>query len=382
MQRGVKVPQANRISKSGEQCFSVLLSMLMNFSKTYQSKSQNYNFRFQLSYYVLTILKLWEKDCLSTQQAFMNTSKSIAKTSQREGTVELLSVGDELLNGTVTDTNARWISNKITRVGGYVKRITTVRDSTIEISYVVNECIERRPRWLIITGGLGPTYDDKTLSGIAWALKRELILDQRAVKMLQISYARHKQRLASSDNRLNDTRLKMARIPRGSVPIQNPVGSAPSIYIEFRRGAGSSGKTSIVCLPGVPKEMKAIFSRNILPRIKKAVNNYYFVESMYETIGVSESMLASTLSRIVNSYPTKDIYLKTHPKGYKRKVSKNREIRSSPKFDPRLNIQFISKGRSRTRVQERYKAILKVLKKEILKLGGKITSTTHEMGSS
>jgi nicotinamide-nucleotide amidase len=312
----------------------------------------------------------------------MNTSKLIAKTSQREETVELLSVGDELLNGTVTDTNARWISNKITRVGGYVKRITTVRDSTIDISYVINECIERRPRWLIITGGLGPTYDDKTLSGIAWALGRELILDQRAVKMLQKSYSRHKQRLASRDNRLNDTRFKMARIPRGSVPIQNSVGSAPSIHIEFRRGARSSGKTSIVCLPGVPKEMKAIFSRNILPRIKKAVNNHYFVESMFETIGVSESMLASTLSRIVNSYPTNDIYLKTHPKGYKRKVSKNREIRSSPKFDPRLNIQFISKGRSRTKVQERYKAILKVLKKEILKLGGKITSTTHEMGSS
>jgi nicotinamide-nucleotide amidase len=312
----------------------------------------------------------------------MNTSNSIAKTSQTEGTVELLSIGDELLNGTVTDTNARWISDKITRVGGYVKRITTARDRTIEISNVINECIERRPRWLIITGGLGPTYDDKTLSGIAGALRRELILDQRAVKMLQKSYARHEQRLASSDNKLNDIRLKMARIPRGSVPIQNPVGSAPSVYIEVRRGAGSSGKTSIVCLPGVPMEMKAIFSRNILPRIKKAANNYYYVESMFETIGVSESMLASTLSRIVNSYPTNDIYLKTHPKGYKRKVLKNREIRSSPKFEPKLNIQFISKGRGRIKVQERYKSILKVLKKEILKLGGKITPTTHEIKSS
>jgi nicotinamide-nucleotide amidase len=309
----------------------------------------------------------------------MDTSKSIAKTSRREGTVELLSIGDELLNGTVTDTNARWISDKITRVGGFVKRITTVRDRTIEISYVINECIDRRPRWLIVTGGLGPTYDDKTLSGIAGALGRELILDQRAVKMLKKSYARHKRRLASSDNRLNDTGLKMARIPKGSVPIQNPVGSAPSIYMEVKRGAGSRGKTSIVCLPGVPKEMKAIFSRNIMPQIKEGINNYYFVESMFETIGVSESILSSTLSRIVNSYPTNDIYLKTHPKGYKRKVSKNREIRSNPKLEPRLNIQFVSKGRSRTKVQERYKAILKVLKKEILKLGGEITPNTHEM---
>jgi nicotinamide-nucleotide amidase len=313
----------------------------------------------------------------------MTISKSIGKTSQGEGTVELLSIGDELLNGTITDTNARWISNKITRAGGVVKRITTVRDRPIEISYVINECIDRRPRWLIVSGGLGPTYDDKTLSGIARALGRELILDQRAVKMLKKSYARPKRRLASSDNTLNDARLKMAKIPRGSVPIQNPIGSAPSIYVEVKRGtetvARKGGTTSIVCLPGVPKEMKAIFARNILPRIKDSVNNFCFVESMLKTVGVSESMLASTLSRIVDSYPTNDIYLKTHPKGFKRKVSRNRGVRLKPTIEPKLNIQIVSKGKSRTKVQERYKAILKVLKEEILKLGGKILPATHEM---
>jgi hypothetical protein len=85
------------------------------------------------------------------------------------------------------------------------------------------------------------------------------------------------------------------------------------------------------------------------------------------------------LSRIINSYPTNDIYLKTHPKGYKREVSRNQEVRSKPKLEPKLNIQIVSKGRSRTKVQERYKAILKVLREEILKLGGKIIPTTHEM---
>jgi nicotinamide-nucleotide amidase len=100
--------------------------------------------------------------------------------------------------------------------------------------------------------------------------------------MLKKSYARHKQRLVSSDNRLNDARLKMARIPRGTVPIQNPVGSAPSIYIEVKRGTGTAarkgGTTIIVCLPDVPKEMKAIFARNILPRIKESISKFCFVE--------------------------------------------------------------------------------------------------------
>lgn len=313
----------------------------------------------------------------------MTTSKSVAKTRQKEDTVELLSIGNELLTGTITDTNARWISNKITRAGGVVKRISTVRDRTIEISCVINECIDRRPRWLIVSGGLGPTYDDKTLSGLAWALGRELILDQRAVEMLKKSYARHKQLLASRDNRLDDARLKMARIPRGSVPIQNPVGSAPSIYIEVKNGTGSvaaiGGTTSIVCLPGVPKEMKAIFSRNIMPRIKESIGKYYFVESMFETIGVSESTIASTLSRIANSYPSDDIYLKTHPKGYKKKISRNLGVRSKPKLEPKLYIQIVSKGRNKTKVHDRYNAILNALKEKILKLGGKIIPGTHEM---
>jgi nicotinamide-nucleotide amidase len=296
----------------------------------------------------------------------MTFSKTfIPKASQKEVTVELLSIGDELLTGTIVDTNAQWVSNKITGVGGIVKRITTVRDRTIEISHALNECIDRRPGWLIVSGGLGPTYDDKTLQGLGRALGRELILDHRAFEMLRKGYARHNQRVVRNDSRLNEVRLKMARIPKGSIPIQNPVGSAPSICIDVKSGVGT---TRIFCLPGVPNEMKAVFSGTILPQIKRSIGKYYFVESMFETIGVSESMLAPTLSGLVDSYPNNDIYLKTHPKGYKMKVPRNRKIRSKPK----LNIQIVSKGRDRAKVQERYQAILDVLKEEIFRLGGKI----------
>lgn len=296
----------------------------------------------------------------------MTISKTlIPKASHKEVTVELLSIGDELLTGTIVDTNAQWISSKITGAGGIVKRITTVRDRTIEISHVLNECIDRSPGWLIVSGGLGPTYDDKTLQGLGRALGRELILDHRAVKMLRKGYARHNQRLVRNDSRLNEVRLKMARIPKGSIPIQNPVGSAPSICVDVKSGVGT---TRIFCLPGVPNEMKAVFSRTILPQIKKSIGKYYLVESMFETIGVSESMLAPTLSGLVDSYPTNDIYLKTHPKGYKMKVPRNRKIRSKPK----LNIQIVSKGKDKSHVEARYATVLDALREEINKLGGKI----------
>jgi nicotinamide-nucleotide amidase len=172
-----------------------------------------------------------------------------------------------------------------------------------EISLAIRDSIARKPDWLIISGGLGPTYDDKTLQGVARGLSLELVLDNKALDMLKKSYARH-----SMNYELNEIRLKMVTIPVGSNPIQNPVGSAPSVLIEAE-------ETKIVCLPGVPKEMEAIFLESILPQMKKIVGDFHIVQSNYETIGLSEAMLAPTLLEIVESNSPDSIYVKTHPKG-------------------------------------------------------------------
>src|ERR687897_15157 len=233
-----------------------------------------------------------------------------------EASIEIISVGNELLSGTIANTNAQWISAQITKAGGTVKRITTLGDWDKEISSAIKDSIQRGPDWLILTGGLGPTYDDNTLRGLSSALGQRLKLDTRAVEMLRRSYARHKQRL----------------------------------------------------------EMKAVFSGVILPQIKEKVGKHHAVESMFETIGVSESMLAPTLSRLVVSHPSDELYLKTHPKGYSyvMKISNNRRIRSKPK--PKLNIQIVSKGKERSQVEARYRTILDTLKVEIRRLGGKMYS--------
>ena len=270
--------------------------------------------------------------------------------------IEILCTGNELLLGTTVNTNAQWISSKITDAGGFVRRITVVGDEVNEISSAVKESIERKPNWLIVSGGLGPTYDDKTLEGISTALDLKLVLDNNAVAMLRKSYTLHG---LATNYELNHTRLKMARIPVGSTPIQNPVGSAPSVLIEI-----ANKTTKIVCLPGIPKELKAIFSENILPQIKKIISDFYIAHSYYETIGISEAMLAPTLSSIVDMYPSDSIYVKTHPQRY---TSDNK---------PRLRIQIISKGKDRSKVQIRYSNILNTLIEKIEILGGKINRTT------
>src|ERR671919_1011750 len=104
--------------------------------------------------------------------------------------VEILCIGNELLSGITLNTNADWLCGEITNVGGVVRRVTVVRDDLSEISSAARESLARRPNILITTGGLGATYDDMTLEGIAAALGRKTTIDQRAVEMLKKSYAR------------------------------------------------------------------------------------------------------------------------------------------------------------------------------------------------
>ncbi len=265
-------------------------------------------------------------------------------------TVEILCIGNELLSGITINTNAQWISQKIAETGGSVNRITVVGDDIDEISLAVKECLSRKPSWLIISGGLGPTYDDKTLEGVSVGLGVRLALDSTAVEMLKKSYARR-----SIKYELNEIRLKMAKIPIGSIPIQNPVGSAPSVIID-----ADDKVTKVVCLPGVPKELKAIFSESVLPQIKKIAGDFYITESIHEVIGVGEAMLAPILSNVVESYPQELIYLKTHPQGY------------TKENEPRMNLQIVSKGKDKSEVEIRYDAISSKLFDEIKRLGGKI----------
>jgi molybdenum cofactor synthesis domain-containing protein len=260
--------------------------------------------------------------------------------------VEILCIGNELLSGITLNTNAYWLCSEITNVGGVVRRVTVVRDDLSEISSAARESFARKPNILITTGGLGATYDDMTFEGMAAALGKKVVLDSRAVEMLKESYARHKLHYE-----LTESQLKMATIPEGCTPIQNPVGSAPAIMEQ-------ACSISTFCLPGVPSEMKAIFEEHILPRIKKSVGKFVAEELNYNTRGLTEAMIAPVLIEIVKSHPKNMIYLKTHPRGYYRKKT------------PHIKIQLISRGDNEKEVKNRLAVISKVIEKEIVKRGG------------
>ena len=216
-----------------------------------------------------------------------------------------------------------------------------------EIKLALLGSLNRNPNWIIVCGGLGPTYDDKTLLGVGKALKKKLILNNIALDMVKNSY-KDRKRIVN----INKARLKMAIIPRGSIPIENPVGNAPGILLCVHH-------TQIICLPGVPVEMKAITSKNIIPRMKQDIGNFTIRETNYHVQGISEAMISSQLTKIVDSAPTDRLYLKTHPRGYVDNI-------------PAIRIQVVSKGNNVQQVEELNNRISKQITGLIRKQKGKI----------
>lgn len=213
-------------------------------------------------------------------------------------TVELICTGNELLTGRVLNTNARRLSALITKLGGKVRRIVTVGDDLNEISTAVKEGLKRRPDFIITLGGLGPTPDDLTLEAVAKALKLPLKLNEAALSFVKESYLR----LSGKEMELTKPRLKMAMLPKGAIPLRNRAGVAPAVLIKRER-------TTIVCLPGVPREAEGFFKNEISKLILEKAGGTRFYEARLILHGVTESEISYLIEELKRNQP--NVYLKS-----------------------------------------------------------------------
>lgn len=218
----------------------------------------------------------------------------------RSETVEVLSIGNELLIGQTLDTNSNWIAKQVTRHGWTLNRVSQIRDSIPSISHAIKEILERAPSLLITIGGLGPTHDDMTLKGVSKAIGRAMRLNIIALGMIRRHYIE-----IEGPRTLTRQRKKMAVLPDGALPLPNPIGTAPGSMV-------SSGRTLVISLPGVPAEMRAIFEDSIVSLLKnpglQAPREIYI-----SLIGIIESALAPVLMRAQRNFP--GLYFKSHPRG-------------------------------------------------------------------
>ncbi len=208
----------------------------------------------------------------------------------------MLCLGNELLIGRTVNTNASYIGLKMTKLGYRVRRITTIGDYFEEIDQALEEIEGRKPKVLFIMGGLGPTHDDIQLEAIANHLKRPLELNQEALQFMV-------EQLGT--NNISETRIKMAKLPKGSRPLRNREGAAPGVITQV-------GDMLWFSLPGVPREMKSILDQEIIPMLVEKFGKARLHEFGFNAHGIGESKITKITRELVKKYP--DCYFKSHPK--------------------------------------------------------------------
>ncbi len=258
----------------------------------------------------------------------------------------VLSIGYELLQGRVVNTNAAYIARRLTLFGHTVKAIVSVGDNFDDIFKAFDFCLKVLDCELIIsTGGLGPTPDDITLEAIARYFGLPLELHSKAYEEIRRKYE-------SQGMPLTEERIKMAKLPRGAIPLENPVGMAPGVLLKMNF---NNRECTIIALPGVPKEMEAMFSKHIEPMLRGSKR---LVEAELVVIPGIESSLAPLIKQFSRIYP--NIYIKSHPEGH--------EIR-----EPRVRIYISLYDENAERGLDTCNNALKNLISEILsKLGSKV----------
>ena len=162
----------------------------------------------------------------------------------------LIAVGSELLGGERADTNGDWLLERLRRLDVAVTGRVSVGD---DVERIASEIAAARSccDLVLLTGGLGPTEDDRTREALAGALDRPLERDDAEVQRLQ-------RRFAAYERTFRPVQLKQADRPRGAEWIPNPLGSAPGVLVR-------EGKCWIAALPGVPAEMKRMFEDSLEP---------------------------------------------------------------------------------------------------------------------
>tara|TARA_B100000029_G_scaffold324890_1_gene317362 strand:- start:87810 stop:88640 length:831 start_codon:yes stop_codon:yes gene_type:complete len=217
---------------------------------------------------------------------------------------EIISIGNELLSGRTLNTNLQTICNILSKIGYTVSRSYVVKDDCTEISWALKQAISNDSEWIIVSGGLGPTYDDMTLSCTASTLDLNLELNEVALEMIVRRYESLVAQNIIDSFSITDSRRKMAILPKNSIPLKNNVGTAPGVLIKYE-------SKNIVCLPGVPKEMEDIMIHQVLPLIGNDNRDKVNSKVLYID-GITESELSPIINEFLSNY---DLYIKSHPKG-------------------------------------------------------------------
>ncbi len=206
---------------------------------------------------------------------------------------EIVTIGSELLLGQIIDTNASYLARELNLIGLNIAFHTTVGDAYTQIKDVLSQAVDRSDL-VITTGGIGPTEDDLTREVIADVVGVPLAFKQELMDQIESIFKR-------SGFRMPENNRKQAFIPDGAIPIPNKVGTAPGFIAE-------KGSKVIIALPGVPKELKYLIRKEVVPYLKKRfhLDQAMITSRVLKVTGIGESKVDSRIHDLINdnSNPT------------------------------------------------------------------------------
>ena len=248
---------------------------------------------------------------------------------------EIITIGDELLIGQVTDTNSVFIAKELNKIGVSVYQITSIQDEKVHILQALQEA-ENRVDIIIITGGLGPTKDDITKKTIAEYFDDTLIQDASVLENIKTIWKQYVKQTLSQVN------IDQALVPSKSKVLMNRLGSAPGMWIDHNSKV-------FISLPGVPYEMKGLIKNEVVPKL---LNKFHFPFILHRTLliyGIGESTLANRIEDWEDALPE---YIKL---AY---------LPSLGKLRLRLSAKGFDKGKVENDVQNQIDKLLPLIKDE------------------
>lgn len=191
-----------------------------------------------------------------------------------------MSIGNELTLGQTVDTNSAWLSQRLAEIGVHVVLHTTVADETEPLTEEIRRA-SALADLVLITGGLGPTEDDITRDALAGVMGVGLELHQPSLEQIRSFFAQRNRPMPEAN-------VVQAMFPRGSMPIENTCGTAPGIHAKV-------GRAMIFVMPGVPREMRVMYERDVLPSLWPLAGGAVILARTLHTFGEGESTIGERI---------------------------------------------------------------------------------------
>ena len=226
---------------------------------------------------------------------------------------QVISIGNEIMLGHIPNTNAQFVSNKLSSIGIKTSKHIDIPDDPAAIISSIRKALTES-EIVILSGGLGPTVDDLTLECIGKALNRRLIFDKKISERIKDHFKRRKIKMPANN-------MRQAFLPEGAIPIDNKIGTAPGLIIPLTPCPSPISKKwervrvrALIAFPGVPFELHPMLEQTVIPYLKKKFPSDRIIKSrVIKITGLAESRVNEIIEDILKISGNVQMGIYPHP---------------------------------------------------------------------